>query len=160
MEGFPNQTMSKPGKIAKIGLGCLLGAVIAIPLAYFILTRLLYQVTGEPFFDNSLYRAKLQLIAKPYEIVICAIGKHRVLHEAYPVSLHDLDDNIAEAQKVKAFLGIESHTVYYHAEGGEFTFHVKLNWDGGLNYHSRSGHWRYDPGNGDPDWPIHEAKSE
>jgi hypothetical protein len=152
--------MRSTGKIARIGSGCLLGAVIAIPLACFILTRLLYQVTGEPFFDNRRDRAKLQRIAEPYEIVIRAIGKHRASHGAYPAGLNDLDANLADAHDAKAFLGRESHTVYYHADGDEFTFHVKLNWDGGLNYHSRSGNWRYDPGNGDPDWPIRDATPE
>lgn len=151
------EIMKKSKTATKIGLGCLLVIIIALPLAYFSLTRVLYFVTGEPYFDNAWDRAKLQRIATPYDPVIAALGKHRSSHGTYPENIADLDTSIEGIQLAKSFLDGQSRTVYYHLNEGEFMFHVKLNWDGGLNYQSRVGHWRYDPGNGDPDWPINPA---
>ena len=146
--------MKKSKTAIKIGLGCLLAIIVALPLAYFSLTRALYFVTGEPYFDNARDRVKLQRIATPYDPVIGALAKHRASHGVYPENIADLDTSIEGIQQAKSFLDGQSRTVYYNLNEGEFTFHIKLNWDGGLSYQSRVGHWRYDPGNGDPDWSI------
>ena len=76
--------MKKPKTAIKIGLGCLLAIIVALPLAYFILTRILYSVTGEPYFDNARDRAKLERIASPYDPVIAALEKHLGVHGRYP----------------------------------------------------------------------------
>jgi len=136
------EIMKKSKTATKIGLGCLLVIVIALPLAYFSLTRVLYFVTGEPYFDNARDRAKLQRIATSYDPVIAALGKHRSSHGIYPDNIADLDTSIEGIQQAKSFLDGQSRTVYYHLDEGEFMFHVKLNWDGGLTYQSRAGHWR------------------
>lgn len=148
------QIMKKSKTATKIGLGCLLVIIIALPLAYFSLPRMLSSVTGEPYFDNARDRAKLQRIAEQYDPVIIALGKHRAAHGIFPEDLADLDASIEGIQRAKSILAEQSRTVYYHVTEGEFMFHIKLNWDGGLNYQSESGHWRYEPGNGDSDWPI------
>lgn len=149
--------MKKSKTATKTGIGYLLVIVIALPLAYFSLTRVLYSVAGEPYFDNERDRAKLQHVATPYDPVIVALGKHRASHGIYPENIADLDAGIEGIQQAKSFLDGQSRTVYYHLNEGEFIFYVKLNWDGGLNYQSWAGNWRYDSGNGDPDWPINPA---
>lgn len=150
----PDRTMSKSKKAARIGICCLFVVVIATTIGCFGLTCLLYRFTGEPYFDNARDRAKLQRIAEPCKPIIAAIEKHRSSHGTYPEGLDGLDANIEGVQEAKVFLGQQNYTAYYQANEGEFILHVKLNWDGGLNFESRLGHWRYDPGNGDPDWPI------
>jgi hypothetical protein len=146
--------MKKSKTATKIGLGCLLVIIIALPIAYFSLTRVLYFVTGEPYFDNTRDRAKLQRIATQYDPVITALGQHRAYHGIYPENITDLDTKIDEMQQAKTVFDGQSRTIYYNRNDDGFTFHIKLNWDGGLSYESSAGHWRYDPGNGDPDWPI------
>lgn len=148
------EIMEKSKTATKIGIGCLLVIIIALPLAYFSLTRVLHFVSGEPYFDNARDRAKLQHIVTQYDPVIIALEKHRASHGIYPGNIADLDTGIEGIQQTKSFLDGQNRTIYYHLNEGEFMFHVKLSWDGGLNYQSRAGHWRYDPGNGDPDWPI------
>ena len=155
-----DETMKKSKTATKIGLGCLLAFVIALPLGYFILTRILHSVTGEPYFDNARDRAKLERIASSYDPVIAALEKHFGTHGRYPEDLDALDSGIEGITQAKSLLDNRDRTVYYHVNDGEFTFHVKLNWDGGLNFQSRLKHWRYDPGNGDPDWPIRHPSSE
>lgn len=151
--------MSNSKKGTKIGFGCLLLAAILLPICYFGLTHCIYRVSGEPFFDSARDRAKLQRIAETYDPVIAAIEKHGDSHGEYPADLDGLDVGMEGVRQAKSFLGERNHTVYYHVVEGGFMLQIKLNWDGGLNYKSRSGQWRYDPGNGDPDWPIHETTS-
>lgn len=138
----------------KIGLGCVFVIIFAAPLAYYGLTRWLYPMTGEPYFNNASDRAKLRLIAAIYDPVIVALGEHHASHGTFPGDLAELHASTEGTQQARAVLAGQSHTVYYQVNEGEFMLHVKLNWDGGLNYSSGVRHWRYDPGNGDPDWSI------
>jgi hypothetical protein len=149
--------MKKPRTATKFVIGSVIAIIIALPLAYFGLTRGLSQVTGEPYFDSAQDRAKLQRIAEPYDPVIVALRKHRESHGSYPEDLDALDAGIEGIQQTRSFLDRQHRTVYYQITEGKFMFHVKLNWDGGLNFQSELEHWRYDPGNGDPDWPIRDS---
>lgn len=140
--------------MSRVILKCLGGIIILFLIGYFAITRLLYPVTGEPYSDNSRDRAKLNKIAASYEVVCDALRRHHSSLGEYPATLDDLSQSIEGAQTAMNLLKERRHTVYYQSDRHDFTLHVKLNWDGGLNYQGSVGQWRYDPGNGEPDWPI------
>lgn len=146
--------MKPSSRIFLVALRCLGGIIILLLIGYFAITRLLYPVTGEPYSDNARDRAELIKIAAPYESICGALRRHHAVHGEYPDTLADVDQNVEGAQAAMNFLKERRHTVYYHSDRHDFQLHVKLNWDGGLNYQGSVGDWRYDPGNGEPDWPI------
>jgi len=152
--------MNKPTFAPLNGTGCLLVVVVLIPLIYsvfyFTLTRF---VTGEPYFDNAWDRAKLRRIAEPFNPVIQALEDHKNYHGRYPDNLNEMDLNILSVENAYNIIKEQNRVIYYHVHDDHFWFYLKLSWDGGLKHESRYGHWRYDPGNGDPEWPIYRNET-
>jgi hypothetical protein len=146
--------MKRSSRISQVILKCVGGIIILTLIGYFAITRLLYPVTGEPYSDNAGDRTRLTKIAASYEVVCNALRRHHSSLGVYPATLDDLDQSVEGAQATLNLLKERRHTVHYQSDRHDFTLHVKLNWDGGLHYQGSVGQWRYDPGNGEPDWPI------
>jgi hypothetical protein len=146
--------MKKSLALSKIIFVSLFLAVAWLAAIYVGIPILMDPISGRPYFDNHRDRSKLHEIAKEYDPIIAALAQYREDEGRFPTGLGELIKSVDGLQDHISADRIHGRTIYYHPEGREYVFYVKLNWDGGLVYSSEDGHWIYDPGNGDPDWPI------
>jgi len=128
----------------------LLGVIVSVILAYAALHLIGAFIVGA-YFNYPLDRYRLQRIAAQYDPIIAGLEQYYSQQGAYPDNLEEL---VNTQENLKELISNERMPGNYSLESGEFAFYRGLNWDGGLVYRSEDGHWRYDPGNGDPDWPI------
>ena len=123
--------------------------------AIFVLSQFVSSYAGQAYFDNAWDRMALRRIAHPFDLVPVALTAHRARHSSYPPELEQMDATVPScASALSIIRNSRPHRLGYQNNEDRYGLYIKINWDASLIYSSDAPHWIYEPGNGDPSWPI------
>ena len=140
----------------------LLVVTAGLSACIFVFAEFVTSYAEQVYSYNAWDRMALRRIVRPFRPVPAALAAHRESHNSYPTEFKEIDATLPPcASALSSVHNSKSYCLRYQKREAGYLLDIKLSWDGSLRYYSGGpealydpGHWMYDPGNGDPSWPI------